>query len=415
MKEKLKVGVIGLGVRGSGLLSTMLPMEGINVAAVCDAYEDRRCKAVKEVESQSGNTPLSTDDYKEVLALDGLDAVIVSTSWTDHVKIAVEAMKAGIYVGTEVGGAYSLHQCWELVKTQEETGIPCMMLENCCYGKNELMVLNMVRKGIFGDVIHCEGGYRHDLREEVAYGRENRHYRLSNYLHRNCENYPTHELGPIAKILNINRGNRMLSLTSMASRAGGLHEYILREKGETYDLANARFAQGDVVSTTIMCAHGETISLTLDTTLPRPYSRGFCVQGTKAMYTEYNNSLFIDGIHNKYDFCWKEQWDNVEQLRSQYEHPIWKNYKPEISAGHDDIDYLVLCAFFDSVKRQIQTPIDIYDMAAWMSVSVLSEQSIAAGGQPMAIPDFTNGKWINREPAPDGLYCLANESCKSFA
>lgn len=406
MNNQLKIAVIGLGGRGHFLLSTVVKMEGIVVSAICDLYEDRCLAGVKEVESAAGNTPFSTDNYKEVLALDEIDAVIVSTSWADHLHVAISAMKAGKYVATEVGGAYSIDECWELVKTHEETSVPCMLLENCCYGREELMVLSMVKKGLFGEVIHCQGGYRHDLRSEVVNGKENRHYRLVNYMHRNCENYPTHELGPIAKVLDINRGNRMLSLNSMASKAKGLHEYILKEKGEKHDLADFQFAQGDVVTTIIKCAHGQTIVLTLDTTLPRAYSRGFHVQGTKAMYMEDNNSLFIDGIHNKYDFVWKEQWNNVEQMRDEYDHPIWQGYTPSSEAGHGGMDDLVLSAFFDSVRRQVQTPIDVYDMAAWMCITALSEQSIATGGQPIAIPDFTNGKWINREPAPEGPYCL---------
>lgn len=407
MKNELRIGVIGLGGRGSVLLSTVLRMENIKVLAVSDIYEDRRLKGVEEVKSVAGNTPFSTGNYKEVLALEEIDAVIVSTSWADHVNVAIAAMKAGKYVATEVGGAYSLDECWQLVKTHEETGIPCMMLENCCYGREELMVLNMVKKGLFGEVIHCEGGYRHDLRNEITDGRENRHYRLINYMHRNCENYPTHELGPIAKILNINRGNRMLTLTSMASKARGLHEYIIREKGEQYDLANFNFAQGDVVTTSILCAHGETITITLDTTLPRAYSRGFHVHGTKAMYMEENNSLFLDGVHNKYDSNWKEQWNNVEQLREQYDHPLWQTYTPDANAGHGGMDVLVLEAFFDCARRQVQPPIDVYDMAAWMSITALSEQSIAMGSQPVSVPDFTNGRWLHREAAPEGPYCLS--------
>jgi len=406
MKDQIKIGVIGLSGRGFGLLRTILPFKDVQVVAVCDSYEDRQQRAVEEVKKVTGNTPLSTGDYKEVLAVEEIDAVIVSTSWADHVHIAIDAMKAGKYVGVEVGGAYSIDECWELVRTYEETGVPCMMLENCCYGREELMVLNMVKKGLFGEVVHCEGGYRHDLREEIANGRENRHYRLVNYMHRNCENYPTHELGPIAKILNINRGNRMLSLVSMASKARGLNEYIRREKGEQHDLANYNFAQGDVVTTIIKCAHGETITLTLDTTLPRAYSRGFQVHGTKAMYMEDNNSLFLDGVHNEYDFKWKEQWNNVEQLRKEYDHPIWQTYTPDEQAGHGGMDVLVLEAFIDSVKRQVQTPIDVYDTASWMSITALSEQSVAMGGMPVAVPDFTNGRWLNREEAPEGPYCL---------
>ncbi|MGI5856199.1 MAG: Gfo/Idh/MocA family protein [Candidatus Merdivicinus sp.] len=408
MKEKLNIGVIGLGGRGYGLLdSVMLPREEINVLAVCDLYEDRRQRAADTVREKKGNAPLCTADFREVLAMDAIDAVIVSTSWADHLHIAIAAMKAGKYVATEVGGAYSIDECWELVRTHEETGVPCMMLENCCYGRDELMVLNMVKQGIFGDIVHCQGGYRHDLRDEVSFGRENRHYRLVNYMNRNCENYPTHELGPIAKVLNINRGNRMLTLNSIASKSAGLHEFLMREKGPDYDLTNVNWAQGDVVTTVIKCAHGETIVLTLDTTLPRGYSRGFHVQGTKGMYMEDNRSVFIDGVHNKFDFCWKDQWNNVEEFREQYDHPIWKTYLQEgVVGGHDGIDWLVFSAFFDAAKRGVQTPIDVYDMAAWMSITPLSAQSISMGGAPVAIPDFTNGRWINREPVVEGKYCL---------
>lgn len=406
MSGEIKTGLIGFGCRGRDLLSTMLSIDGIVVSAVCDKYEDRTEDAVKKVEELTGRTPFSTPDYKELLAREDLDAVIISSSWADHVDIAVDAMKAGIYAGMEVGGAYSLEDCRMLVRAYRETGVPCMMLENCCYGQKELMVLNMVRQGLLGEVIHCEGGYHHDLRNEISFGKENRHYRLANYMNRNCENYPTHELGPIAKILNINRGNRMLTLTSMSSKARGLHEYILKEKGEQSELADCHFAQGDVVITTILCAHGETITLTLDTTLPHAYSRGFRVQGTKGQYMEDNNSVFLEGVHNQYDFSWKDYWDNAEKYSEQYNHPIWKNYTSRKESGHGGIDYLTLCAFFDSVKRKVQTPIDVFDTASWMAISALSEESVSVGGHPVAIPDFTRGGWLDREPAPDGPYCL---------
>ena len=408
MKEKLNIGFIGLGGRGTGLLQDIvLPREEISVLAVCDKYEDRRENGAKMVKEKKGNEPLCTADYREVLAIEAIDAVIVATSWADHLPIVIDSMKAGKYVATEVGGAYSVDECWELVRTHEETGVPCMMLENCCYDRNELMVLNMVKQGIFGEIVHCQGGYRHDLRDEVSFGRENRHYRLVNYMNRNCENYPTHELGPIAKILNINRGNRMLTLNSIASKSAGLHQFLLDKKGEEYDLTNAEWTQGDVVTTVIKCAHGQTIVLTLDTTLPRWYSRGFHIQGTKAMFDEDTRSIFIDGEHNKYDFDWSSQWKNVEEFREKYEHPIWKQYLSEgVTGSHGGIDWLVFSAFFDAVKKGTQTPIDVYDMAAWMCITPLSAQSIAMGGAPVAIPDFTNGRWINREPFVEGKYCL---------
>ena len=399
MKDKLNIGIIGLGGRGYGLMDgVILHMDDIEIVGVCDTYKDRAQNAADKVEQVKGNKPFITQDYKELIASSEVEAVIVSSAWTGHIEIIIECMKAGKPVGTEVGGAYSIEECWQLIRTYEETGVPCMLLENCCYGREEMMAMNMVKQGIFGEIVHCSGGYQHDLREEIAFGNENRHYRLQNYIHRNCENYPTHELGPIAQILDINRGNRMVSLVSMASKAKGLNEYIKNKKSDDEALMHTEFAQGDVVTTMIKCARGETIVLTLDTTLPRAYSRGFRVQGTKGMFMEDNMSLFIDGEHNEYDFKWKEQWNNIEAYREKYEHPVWKKFMQDgVKGGHGGMDWLVLRAFFDCVEKNEEMPIDVYDIAAWMAISALSEQSIAMGGQVVAIPDFTNGKWITRK------------------
>lgn len=398
MKEKVRVGMIGLGARGMGLLrGIILHMEDVEVVAVCDLYEDRCEEAAGYVQETGTARPLVTTKYQEVVALPGLDAVVIGASWADHIHIATACMEAGIYVASEVGGAYSVQECWKLVETYERTGVPCMIMENCCYGREELMVLNMVKQGVFGDIVHCAGGYHHDLREEIAYGIENRHYRLNNYIHRNCENYPTHELGPIAQILGINHGNRMVSLVSMSSKAKGMHEYVVRERGAYSALAQTEFMQGDIVTTVIKCAHGETITITLDTTLPRYYSRGFTVRGTKGMYVEENHSIYIDGQHDEHHFDWKNQWGNADSFREQYEHPIWKKFISEgVKGGHGGMDWLVYSEFIECVKNGTDTPLDVYDMAAWMSISALSEESIALGGHPVAIPDFTNGKWMSR-------------------
>ena len=400
MKETIKVAVIGMGNRGQSLLKhCILPQPGVQVVALCDRYEDRVKLGVDMVLEAGQPQPKATQDYRELLDVPELDAALILTSWESHINLACDFMRAGKYTAIEVGGAYSVDDCWKLVRTHEETSTQCMILENCCYGREELMVLNMVRQGLFGEIVHCQGGYRHDLRQEVAFGRENRHYRFYNYLTRNGENYPTHELGPIANVLNINRGNRMLSLVSMASKSAGLHEYLVREKGPDHDASQMHFAQGDVVTTIIKCAGGETICLTLDTTLPRAYSRAFHVQGTKGMYMEDNNSIFLDGKDNAYDFKWREKWDNAKEYRDQYEHPVWQSYLKEgVRGGHDGMDWLVLRAFFESVKNGTPAPLDVYDAAAWMSITALSEQSVAMGGAPVAIPDFTNGQWTSRAP-----------------
>lgn len=396
--KKLKVGVIGLGARGYSLLTAvLLPLSKIQITAVCDTYPDRTKKAADTVREAYRESPFETEDYREVLARGDVDAVIIASAWESHVRIAVDAMKAGKAVGLEVGGAYSIEDCWRMVHTYEETGTLFMFLENCCYGRRELMVLNMAEQGVFGEIVHCMGGYHHDLRQEIGFGEENRHYRLRNYIGRNCENYPTHELGPIAKVLHINRGNRMLSLTSTASKAAGMRDYLLTDKPDDQKLAGTRFGQGDIVTTVIKCARGETITLVLDTTLPRYYCRNFTVRGTKGMYEEVTDSIFLDPEDRKHDFHWKPQWGNAAQYEKEYESPIWKRYLEEgITGGHDGMDYLVLNAFFDSVLAGTPCPIDVYDAAAWMSISALSERSIALGSMPVEIPDFTNGEWMKK-------------------
>lgn len=376
----------------------ILLMPGIKVTAVCDVYEDRNEKAAALTEELCGHRPAMETDYKKLIARDDVDIVVITCAWEGHVQLAIEAMEAGKAVGMEVGGAYSIKQCWDLVDAYEKTKTPFMFLENCCYGRRELMALNMVQQGLFGDVVHCRGAYMHDLREEVSKGEENRHYRLRNYIHRNCENYPTHELGPIAKILQINHGNRMLSLTSMSSKASGLHEYIKDRMPDNNTLSHTTFAQGDVVNTMIKCAGGETILLTLNTTLPRFYSRDFTVCGTKGMYEEENDSVYLDKKYTlEEEMEWKKFWGNAKEYEEEYDHPIWKKFLNDgVHGGHGGMDWLVFEAFFDSIRNNTLCPIDVYDAASWMCITALSEESIALGGQPVAVPDFTNGAWTSR-------------------
>ncbi len=399
MKDSVRVAAVGLGSRGYSILEGLLEhMDNVRVTAVCDLYADRVEAGVASVARAYGEAhrPFATTDYRELLDRTDVDAVLIMSAWESHIPVAIDAMEHGKAVGMEVGGAYSIEQCRELVRVWERTRVPFMLLENCCYGEAEMMVMNMVRKGLFGEIVHCEGGYRHDLREEILHGRENRHYRLHNYLSRNGENYPTHELGPIAQILDINRGNRFLTLTSVASRAAGLHAYAAAHPDIDPTLSTAHFAQGDVVTTVIKCARGETITLTLDTTLPRAYSRGFTVQGTKGMYMEDNRSVFLEADHGGTDhWDWSPEWNNQAKYMELYRHPTWVEYhKNGIRGGHGGMDGLVYDAFVECVRTGRPCPIDVYDAAAWMAVTPLSEQSVAMGGVPVAFPDFTDGAWM---------------------
>ena len=395
--ENIKVGFIGLGKRGNSLLKhIVLPMKDVTVTAVCDSYEDRALAGMNAVMEAGYPKPFCDTDYKKIIHSPEVNTIIVATAWESHVEIAVAAMKAGKAVCMEVGGAYTLDDCWELVDTYEQTKTPFMFLENCCFGRREMMALNMVKQGLFGEVVHCVGGYHHDLRHEVSFGKENRHYRLRNYISRNTDNYPTHDLGPIARVLDINHGNRMVSLTSTASKAVGLHDYILRNKSDDQELIQTEFHQGDVVTTVIKCARGETIVLNLDTTLPRFYSRNFTVRGTRGMYEEATDSVFLDNEKDSaFDFNWrKTKCGNACEYEEQYDHPVWKRYLEEgVQGSHDGMDYLEFTTFFDCLKNNKPMPIDVYDAAAWMAVTALSEQSIANGSAPVAFPDFTRGAW----------------------
>ena len=280
-----------------------------------------------------------------------------------------------------------------MVRTSEDTGVPVMLLENCCYGETELTLQNMIRKGVFGTIVHCAGAYSHDLRDEIGNGDMNRHYRQAHFMHRNGELYPTHELGPIANYLNINRGNRMLSLTSMASKACGMHEWLEKHRPDS-PLAKSVFNEGDVVTTLIKCAGGETIQLTHDCTLPRPYSRGGVIRGTKGMWMEDGRSIFLEGITPEDPTYWTHRAEPDKKYMEEYRHPLWREYREfGVRGNHDGMDYLVLRAFVESVQNQSEPPIDVYDAASWLSITCLTEASIATGSAPVAIPDFTAGRW----------------------
>ena len=394
--------VVGLGNRGYSLIQNVLVNnDDINIVAVCDIYEDRVQKALELIKGKKGVDVKGYFDYKEAFNNEVLDAVYVFTGWEYHTEIAICAMEKGIAVASEVGCEYSLENLFNLVETQERTCSPYMFMENCCYNKDELLATAMARKGKFGTIVHCSGAYGHDLRREVSHGIINRHYRFKNYENRCLENYPTHELGPIAKLLNINRGNRIVSVSAFATKAVGLKEYIANCEDADEVMKNTQWKQGDIVTTVITCANGETILLRLDTTLPRSYSREFTVRGTKGLYTQENNSVYLDGE--------KEYWepvdynkatiDNAKNYEEEFLPDIWKNITPEqMERGHGGMDWFVYKAFADAVQNGDEMPIDVYDGATWMAVSVLSEMSIAAGGAPQLMPDFTKGRWHLRAP-----------------
>ena len=406
INRTIRLGIIGLGGRGCGQMETLLDMPDVEIAAVCDVYPDRVANGVEMVKKARGNDCFGTEDYRRVNRLEGLDAVVVMSDWSTHARIAIDAMRCGKDAAIEVGPASSVQECWDLVHTVEDTGRIFMFLENQCYEDQTLTLLNMIRSGVFGELVYASGGYQHDLRDEIGNGDVYRHYRQRNFFHRNGEIYPTHELGLLAKALNINRGNRMLSLTAMTSKSAGLHEWFQNHRADRPDLCAQRIAQGDIAGVMIRCANGELIQLTHDCTTPHPFCQDLRIQGAKGVWREISHSVYIEG-ESPNDEWGEAAWESDRRWFENYRHPLWKAYeKFGMHGGHGGLDYLTLRAFAEVIQKQAKPPIDVYDAASWMAVGCLSEDSAALGGTPVPIPDFTNGRWLNREPEPPSWYSL---------
>jgi predicted dehydrogenase len=315
-------------------------------------------------------------------------------------------MKAGKYAATEVPAALTIEQCWELVNTSEQTGMPCMMLENDCFGRGALMALNLVQQGVLGELIHCEGGYDHDIREGLLRNGD-LSWRGMHALRRNANLYPTHPIGPIAWWTGINRGDRFTYLTSMSSKSRGLNRYAEKRFGPDNVNSKRKFANGDVNTSVIMTEKGVTVTLNHDTQLPRPYSDSGDtriplmvqrLQGTEGIFFGSMEKIYIDGRSPLH------KWEDTGPYYEQYEHLLWKELgEAAKSSSHGGEDYVELYEFVRAVRNKIQTPVDVYDAATWSVITPLSEQSAASRSAPVDFPDFTRGKWKTVRPIDLGL------------
>ncbi|NUO00769.1 MAG: Gfo/Idh/MocA family oxidoreductase [Saprospiraceae bacterium] len=413
-KSKINLGFIGVGLRGQSHVELALMRDDCNVLAIADPQAVMVNSCLKMFDDKGIKRPKvfanGDYDYLELLKEKDIDAVVIASPWEWHTQQAVAAMQAGKYVGTEVCGAFSLDECWQLVNTHEATGVHLMFLENVCYRRDVMAVLQMVREGLFGELIHFECGYQHDLREVkfndgvnpygggVEFGEKGFHeakWRTKHSVARNGDLYPTHGIGPVAMYANINRGNRFAYLTSTSSKAAGLHDYIVNHPkgGLSHPNAKVKFKLGDVVTTVIKTVNEESIIISHDTNLPRPYSLGFRVQGTKGIWMDVNQSLMIEGQTKAH------QWEQAQSWLDKYDHPLWKRYGADAkTAGHGGMDFFVFHHFIECVKRNIAPQMDVYDAATWLAITPLSEASIAMSSAPQPFPDFTRGRWIDRKP-----------------
>ena len=411
----IRTGFIGVGSRGRSHVNDSLGIQGVEIVAICDIRQSSIDAALKIISGKGRTLPRiytgSEDAFKDMLNQEELDAVIVATPWEWHVPMSVASMKADVpYTGVEVSAANTLEECWDLVDAHEETGKQLMILENVCYRRDVMAILNMVRTNMFGELIHCRCGYEHDLRSvkfndgvhydyipggELKTGKEaysEAQWRALHAIRRNGDLYPTHGIGPVANYLDINRGNRFLTLSAMASKSRGLHDFIVRNGGADHPYANISFNLGDIVTSMIKCANGETIIVTHDTNLPRPYSLGFRVEGTRGLWYNDGDKIYIEGKSKN-----PHEWDSSSEWTSRYDHKYWRDHgQKALGAGHGGMDYIMLVDFFDAVRNGKAVPLDAYDAAAWSAVSALSEMSVARGGALVDFPDFTRGKWIKR-------------------
>jgi predicted dehydrogenase len=399
--KPVRIGFVGVGRRGTALLDTLLQLPGVEIPAVCDIDAAHAARAQDRIEKVRGTRPdaytKGERDYENLVKRDDLDAVVTATPWNWHTPVMVAAMRAGKFAATEVPAAITVEQCWELVNTSEETGMPCMMLENVCYFKNVLTLLRMVREGCFGDLMHAQAGYQHDVRFLFATDDGELTWRGEFYAENNGNLYPTHPIGPVAQWFNINRGDRFTRLTSMSTKPKGIKEYVIEKFGPDHPLAKREYAHGDVNTTLIETENGLTVTLYYDTCSPRPYDLIFRLQGRKGLYMGSMDEIYLEGVSPA-----KDKYEAFASYQEKYPHPLWTDLEAEAkkNGGHGGSDYITMYEFVKAVRNGAQPPQDVYDAATWSVILPLSSASVAQGGAPVEIPDFTRGKWETNSPLP---------------
>lgn len=412
---RLRIGMIGVGMRGRVLLRELVRRDDVDVTALCDVEQWTLDRATEQFTEAGKPAPRlwtgSHEVWREMLAAGDLDAVVIATPWEWHAPMSIAAMEAGVAVGCEVVAGVTLEDHWDVLRTQVRTSTPYMLLENVCFRRDVMAITRMVREGVFGEMIHLEGGYQHDLRHVKfnagvvgeAYGEgaefgergwSEARWRTGHSVERNGDLYPSHGIGPIAMWANINRGNRFTRLTSYASKARGLHNHVVAVGGEDHPNARVNFRLGDVVTTSIGCEDGTTVRLTHDTNLPRPYSLGFRVQGEKGLWMDLNRSIYVEGTSPE-----PHRWEEAQGWLDRYDHPLWAEFADQAAgAGHGGMDFFVIHVFIEAMKAGHPMPIDIFDAVTWSAITPLSEASIAAGNSTVDFPDFTEGGWRTAGP-----------------
>lgn len=395
--EIVRIGFVGVGGMGQVHCRNLLSIEGAELRAVCDIVPEKAEKVAGWVVEAGGPRPSlytrGERDFVRMCAEEELDLVFTATPWRWHVPVCVAAMENGKHAATEVPAAYTIEDCWKLVETAESRGKHCVMMENVNYGRMEMMVFHMVRQGLFGEILHGEGGYLHDLRAIKFASDGEGLWRREHSKTRNGNLYPTHGLGPIANCMDINRGDRFDYLVSMSGPSRGLQLYAEDRFPPGAPQRSETYALGDVNTSLVMTARGRTIFLKHDTNLPRPYSRIHLVQGTRGLFHGYPDRVHIEGRSPAH------RWEPAEEYLEEFDHPLWRRFGERGEGlGHGSMDWLEDYRLIRSLRRGEPTDMNVYDAAALSAVCELSERSVAAGSRPVAFPDFTRGRWREWPP-----------------
>jgi len=390
--EEVRIGFVGIGGQGGGHVRNLLRIPGCRITAVCDVREERTTWATERITEAGFAAPTvyttGERDFERLCETEDLDLVFNATPWEWHVPIMLSAMKNGKHTATEVPAAMTLDDCWALVEAAEQYQKHCVMMENCNYDRMEMMAFNMVRQGVFGEILHAEGGYLHDLRGIKFSDRGEGLWRREWSKKLNGNLYPTHGLGPVANCLDINRGDRFDYMVSMSGPSRGLQDWAVDHYPPDAPQRQEEYVLGDINTSIIKTANGKTILVQHNTNLPRPYSRIHSVQGTRGLFDGYPHRAYIEGRGRGH------QWVEAADLLEEFQHPLWTELEEQAQgAGHGGMDFIEDYRLIKCLREGLPTDMNVYDAAAVSAVVHLSVRSVASHGSPQTFPDFTRGGW----------------------
>ena len=418
--ERIRVGVVGVGNRGSYGAQRLATVPGVDLVAICDLRAEwlaRTQQMIRKLGKPAPREYTGADGWKRLCNADDIDVVYVMTDWKSHCEISAYAMECGKHAFMEVPCATTVEGCWELVETAERTRRHCMMLENCNYGDTELMMYNMARAGAFGELTHAECAYIHDLRRncywEPGKGGYSNDWRLRFNAEHKGNAYPTHGFGPVCWYMDVNRGDSLDYLVSLESQQANFENFARNAKGDLEPAAwkkNLKVQMGDMNTTLVKTVRGRSIMIQHDVSSPRPYARLNFLQGTKGAF--WGMPWRVKGVDQwrvaLEDECGRgaETWrtrEEAKDVEQKYMHQMWREAGTlaKMSGGHGGKDFMMDLRWVYCLQNGLPLDISVYDSATWSCIVELSEKSVRSGSMPQKVPDFTRGGWKTARPLGD--------------